>query len=372
MPVFAANINYQGKQANFARDQFSTLADMKACPDSSIDEGHISFCVETGKHYEFKSSNSVDATMGRWREWASGTGALSVDDTKTIEQAVTASAADKSKLFLPTDKTDIVYGGKVLNGETIRNISISLNKGNGVYFSYYFYEGNQLVSRYNKIPHFGSLSQLPELQYLFMGIGKPLNITNENLLAYTYFLCSYLVEGEGEMYSYYNLRFPVAIFDGSEQHTSMETIRMRDGMLAGDTALLLQAFFEGLLNKGRFQSIGNIETSYSQVHSNRFTELVKRIPEFHILTEGTLDLNIIPSEGTSIYFNDTPTSNEFLGLPEGVNADTVLTVKMEYHADCFQIQEVQTYDKLFRRWARYGGNLDYSFTQWVEITNALS
>lgn len=64
------NFKYQGRKPNFERDSFATLADMKAFPETSVDDGHVSYCAEDGKHYEFKSSNAVDETTGKWRAFA--------------------------------------------------------------------------------------------------------------------------------------------------------------------------------------------------------------------------------------------------------------------------------------------------------------
>ena len=61
------NLSYKGKKPNFERDQFKTLAEMKAFYEADIDEVHASYCLEDGKRYTFKSSNSVDPTTGRWR-----------------------------------------------------------------------------------------------------------------------------------------------------------------------------------------------------------------------------------------------------------------------------------------------------------------
>lgn len=66
------NFNYQGQKPNFERDSFDTLAAMKAYPETSIDDGHLSYCKEDGKRYEFKTSNTVDETTGKWREFSSG------------------------------------------------------------------------------------------------------------------------------------------------------------------------------------------------------------------------------------------------------------------------------------------------------------
>lgn len=63
------NIDHRSKKPNFVRDQFDTLQAMKQFPESDIDEGHISYCRQTDKHYKFKSENSLDTTTGRWREF---------------------------------------------------------------------------------------------------------------------------------------------------------------------------------------------------------------------------------------------------------------------------------------------------------------
>lgn len=72
------NFNYQGQKPNFERDSFDTIAAMKAYPETSLDDGHLSYCKEDGKRYEYKSSNSVDPTIGKWREFESGGGLESV------------------------------------------------------------------------------------------------------------------------------------------------------------------------------------------------------------------------------------------------------------------------------------------------------
>ena len=62
-----SNFTFQGKQPNFERDRFATKAAMKAFPETSIDDGHLSYCADDGNTYQFKSSNSVDAVTGKWR-----------------------------------------------------------------------------------------------------------------------------------------------------------------------------------------------------------------------------------------------------------------------------------------------------------------
>ena len=62
-----ANFAYNGKLPNFERDRFATKAAMKAFPETSIDDGHLSYCAEDGNTYQFKSSNGIDAATGKWR-----------------------------------------------------------------------------------------------------------------------------------------------------------------------------------------------------------------------------------------------------------------------------------------------------------------
>lgn len=56
----ADNFNYRGKKPNFDRDSFDTLQDMKNYSENSLDDGHISYCKETNKHYKFNSNNQSD------------------------------------------------------------------------------------------------------------------------------------------------------------------------------------------------------------------------------------------------------------------------------------------------------------------------
>lgn len=64
----ADNFNYRGKKPNFDRDSFDTLQDMKNYSENSLDDGHISYCKETSKHYKFNSNNQSDPTTGKWIE----------------------------------------------------------------------------------------------------------------------------------------------------------------------------------------------------------------------------------------------------------------------------------------------------------------
>lgn len=102
------NFNYQGKKPNFERDGFDTLAAMKAYPETSIDEGHISYCKETGKNYQYKSANSVNTTTGKWREFKSGD---SYPAGGTTGQVLTKTASGVEWKDIPETKDELPSGG---------------------------------------------------------------------------------------------------------------------------------------------------------------------------------------------------------------------------------------------------------------------
>ena len=48
------NFKYRSKRPNFDRDTLSTLEDLLSVNPNWYDDGHIVYCIETGKHYVFK------------------------------------------------------------------------------------------------------------------------------------------------------------------------------------------------------------------------------------------------------------------------------------------------------------------------------
>ena len=68
----ADNFQYLSQKPLDGRTKYDTTAAMKAVPDSSMYDGCVAYCSGTDKTYQWKSSNSVDATLGRWREFATG------------------------------------------------------------------------------------------------------------------------------------------------------------------------------------------------------------------------------------------------------------------------------------------------------------
>lgn len=58
---------------------------MKNYSENSLDDGHISYCKETNKHYKFNSNNQSDPTTGKWVEQHE---AVPADEEDITEQMV--------------------------------------------------------------------------------------------------------------------------------------------------------------------------------------------------------------------------------------------------------------------------------------------
>lgn len=71
MAKIYSELDLKSTRPNFTRDQFGSLSAMKGCSLREIDEGHISYCIETGMHYIFNpgGKNSYDELLGYWREF---------------------------------------------------------------------------------------------------------------------------------------------------------------------------------------------------------------------------------------------------------------------------------------------------------------
>lgn len=66
------NFSYMGAKPLDGRLKYDTVASMKAMADSVLYDGCLAYCVATDKTYQWKSTNDVDATLGKWREFESG------------------------------------------------------------------------------------------------------------------------------------------------------------------------------------------------------------------------------------------------------------------------------------------------------------
>ena len=66
------NFEYIGTSQNFERDNYLTLAEMKAVVDKRMPDIFTATCKETGKFYIYNKSNEIDETLGKWRELSLG------------------------------------------------------------------------------------------------------------------------------------------------------------------------------------------------------------------------------------------------------------------------------------------------------------
>lgn len=77
------NFSYQGAKPLDARLKYDTLAAMKAVADATMYDGCMAYCTATDKTYQWKSTNDVDETTGKWREFTSGGDTIQVDTLPT-------------------------------------------------------------------------------------------------------------------------------------------------------------------------------------------------------------------------------------------------------------------------------------------------
>ena len=93
----ADNFNYQGAKPLDARFQYTSVANMKAATESSLYNGCMAYVTENKKYYTFDSSNSSDATTGKWREFESGGG----EDTNAYHTSDTAETTIDDTDYFP-------------------------------------------------------------------------------------------------------------------------------------------------------------------------------------------------------------------------------------------------------------------------------
>lgn len=68
----ADNFSYQGTKPLDARVSFDTVAAMAAASDATLYDGCFSYVKENKKYYSYDSTNEVDPTTSKWREFSGG------------------------------------------------------------------------------------------------------------------------------------------------------------------------------------------------------------------------------------------------------------------------------------------------------------
>ena len=125
------NFLYRGKKPLDSRDSFDTILAMTTFAESSIDEGHISYVKETDKYYKFNSTNDVDTTLGKWREYNGGGG--SSTDEKVKLDATSTDAKYLNELIdnstIEVDATNNCLVVKKIDGQTATVAEINFLTG---------------------------------------------------------------------------------------------------------------------------------------------------------------------------------------------------------------------------------------------------
>ena len=112
------NFDYKGNQPNFERDRFETLELMCSADERSLDNGHISYCEETGKHYVFNENNDIDVETGKWR--------LLIENSENLD----TNKQDKTDNALNTTDKTVVGAINEINDSLLDNVTFSADYKN--------------------------------------------------------------------------------------------------------------------------------------------------------------------------------------------------------------------------------------------------
>lgn len=71
---FSDNLSISGKYPDITRQEYATLADLKAVKKNRMPEMYFGYCLEDHNWYAFNKQNSEDPVTGYWRVFSSGSG----------------------------------------------------------------------------------------------------------------------------------------------------------------------------------------------------------------------------------------------------------------------------------------------------------
>lgn len=125
------NFLYRGKKPLDSRDSFDTILAMTTFAESSINEGHISYVKETDKYYKFNSTNEVDTTLGKWREYNGGGGSSTDEKVKLDATATDAKYLNEliDNATIEVDTTNNCLVVKKIDGQTATVAEINFLTG---------------------------------------------------------------------------------------------------------------------------------------------------------------------------------------------------------------------------------------------------
>ena len=89
----ADNFQYLGTKPLDARLKFASVSDMVSTAAASLYDGCFAYVTATKKYYSYDSTNTVDVTLGKWREYSSG------GDTIQVDTLPTAGAEELGKVY---------------------------------------------------------------------------------------------------------------------------------------------------------------------------------------------------------------------------------------------------------------------------------
>lgn len=76
---FADNLEISLKKPDIARQEYATLADLKAVKKNKMPAMYFGYCLEDHKWYAFDNTNDDDPVTGFWREFSGGGSTIQVD-----------------------------------------------------------------------------------------------------------------------------------------------------------------------------------------------------------------------------------------------------------------------------------------------------
>ena len=117
------NFSYLGAKPLDGRIKYNTISAMVAMTADTLYDGIMAYCVEDGKEYQWKSTNTADPTLGKWREFKTD---VPTAYTSTPEMDGTGSAGSstewaKGDHVHPSDttKADASTVNGILDGTTL-------------------------------------------------------------------------------------------------------------------------------------------------------------------------------------------------------------------------------------------------------------
>ena len=119
MPIsIADNFQYKGTKPLDKRIQYATISDMVDTPLADLYDGCLAYVTANKKNYQYDSNNTVDQTLGKWREFSSGGGGSSytagdgIDITENVISTKKTEDGDMDEIVsdLPTGGIMTVTG----------------------------------------------------------------------------------------------------------------------------------------------------------------------------------------------------------------------------------------------------------------------